>query len=215
MIDISDKSITYWYRWFRICMRLFLNDIGQNDDDKFTGCVEIDESSFKKKSKYGRGNRYKNNWVFGIISRESGKQKYFVVPDRTRETLIAIIMREVAEGTEIMSDGFRSYTCLSSFGFQHHVVNHSEEFVNAFNRRIHTQKIEGAWRWVKKFTMEDGPNKLAFLQERLDEWTFRCTYMRNPQYNMQVLARLVGKYGVAAHTFLKTESGASCPYYRS
>ena len=195
---------------FRVCMKYFINE---TDIEPFTGEVEIDESSFKKKSKYQRGRRYKNNWVFGITSRGTKKSRFFCVPDRKRETLLRIILANIEEGSTIYSDAFKSYNCLGNYGYHHLVVNHSEEFVCEANREVHTQNIEGRWAHVKRFTKQDGPNKLEHLQERLDEYTFRCAYMQDMGVNTHILGRLVGKFGMQAKEYLKHRSSSFGAYF--
>ena len=201
-------------------MRLFLDE-QSGGNTKFSGVVEIDESAFAGKRKHNRGKVRKTQWVFGIVDRNSKRQKFFHVPDRKRQTLLNIIMDNVEVGSTIMSDGYHAYRALGSKGYEHKWVNHSEEFVNSFNRDVHTQKIEGSWKWVKEFCKDDGPAKRKHLQERLDEWTFRKTYMFNKSTNMHILARLVGKYGVAAKKYIEKTGWVEGmktlprPYYRS
>jgi len=52
--------------------------------------VEIDESKFGRR-KYQRGHPVKGQWVFGGVERESGRTFLAPVPDRTADTLVAII----------------------------------------------------------------------------------------------------------------------------
>jgi len=47
-----------------------------------------------------------------------------------------------------MSDCWRAYNCLSSEGFQHQRVNHSQNFVDP-DSGAHTQHIERLWRDVR------------------------------------------------------------------
>ena len=116
-------------------MVLFLDS---QEDQKLGGpgyVFEIDESSFKKKSKYGRGKKHKDRWVFGIVQRDptksgTGKQRYFAVPNRNRQTLLSIILKHVAPGSKIISDAWGAYHTLGDHGYKHHMVNHSAGFVD-------------------------------------------------------------------------------------
>jgi len=47
-----------------------------------------------------------------------------------------------------MSDCWRAYDCLSSEGFVHQTVNHSQNFVDPTSG-AHTQNIERLWRDVR------------------------------------------------------------------
>ncbi|ETV80994.1 hypothetical protein H257_06428 [Aphanomyces astaci] len=119
--------------------------------------VEIDETSLKKKSKYNRGTRHPECWLFGGVDRAT--KKWFGVltyEDRTKPVLSAFIGKHIRPGTLIMSDKFGSYVstnerhtlannpALAGMGYTHQWVNHSENFVNAANG-AHTQGIEGVW----------------------------------------------------------------------
>ena len=114
----------------------FLTDI-EGPDNMLGGIgytIEIDESSFKKKSKYGRGKMHPDRWVLGIIERDEtgqkrGRKKYFLVPNRNRQTLLSIILKHVKHGSEIMTDGWSAYEALSEHPYDHYVVNHSRTFV--------------------------------------------------------------------------------------
>ncbi|KAH9115851.1 hypothetical protein LEN26_012953 [Aphanomyces euteiches] len=117
--------------------------------------VEIDETSLKKKSKYGRGTQHEDRWLFGGVDRET--KKWFGVltfNDRTRARLVPIIANHIREGTLIVSDKFSAYVsqrntlannpALARMGYSHMWVNHSRNFVNPVNG-AHTQSIEGVW----------------------------------------------------------------------
>ena len=117
-------------------MVLFLNDqeIGGNMLGGEGYTIEIDESSFKKKSKYGRGKMHPDRWVLGIVERDPakkgrGRHKFFAVPNRNRHTLLSIILEHVKPGTRIMTDGHKSYIALGKNNFKHYVVNHQRCFV--------------------------------------------------------------------------------------
>lgn len=110
--------------------------------------VQIDESCVSKR-KYHRG-RLKSNqkWIFGGIDQQT-KQCFFVdVARRNRNTLVPIILDKVLRGTEIVSDGWAAYVGLDRLGFDHEVVNHSVQFVNAQGK--HTNSIEALWGSLKR-----------------------------------------------------------------
>ena len=75
-------------------------------------------------------------------TQHAGKARTFVVPDRTAETLIPIIVATVRPGTLIISDTYAPYFRLGrDYRYRHLMVNHSLEFVNRHNRFIHTETI--------------------------------------------------------------------------
>lgn len=111
--------------------------------------VEIDESMLYRR-KYNVGRILGSGWLFGGIQR-SDKSKVFLamVPDRTAETLLDVIQQRILPGTTIVSDCWRSYFHIGSFGYTHLTVNHSVNFVDPLVPEAHTQNIECTWRWVK------------------------------------------------------------------
>lgn len=105
---------------------------------------EIDEASFKKKSKYGRGKRYPDRWVLGIIERDptksgAGQKRFVMVPKRNRQTLLSVILKHVKPGSKIMTDGWGAYHCLPDYGFDHFMVNHSSGFVDKDCPEVNTR----------------------------------------------------------------------------
>ena len=69
-------------------------------------------------------------WVFGVVERRSddgdttSRMKFAIVPRRTEELLVGLIMRWVEPGTQIISDKWGAYVNLNNYGFEHYDVNH-------------------------------------------------------------------------------------------
>jgi transposase-like protein len=68
--------------------------------------------------------------VFGGIERESGKTFLVPVPERTADTLMAVISDWVEPGTTVISDYWAAYRDLGAHGYTHHTVNHTIAFVD-------------------------------------------------------------------------------------
>lgn len=94
---------------------------------------------FGHKRKYNRGPVSKGAWVFGMVERGSGRALTFLVPERTRETLVKRLIQDFVEpGTVIISAKFFPlYFNLNTLGYIHLIVNHSENFVDPY-RGAHT-----------------------------------------------------------------------------
>jgi len=110
---------------------------------------EIDESKFFRR-KYHRGHPVKGQWVFGGIERETGKTFVVPVPDRTVDTLMAVIDTWIEPGTTVISYCWRAYRDLDAEGYTHRTVNHNTGFVDE-RTGAHTNTIESMWRHVKAF----------------------------------------------------------------
>jgi len=111
--------------------------------------VEIDKSKFGR-HKYHRGHPVEGQWVFGGVERESGKMFLVPVPDRTANTLMAVIDAWIEPGTTGVSDCWGAYRYLDAEGYTHRTVNHSIGFVDE-RTGAHTNTIESTWRHVKAF----------------------------------------------------------------
>jgi transposase-like protein len=111
--------------------------------------VEIDESKFGRR-KYHRGHPVRGQWVFGGVERESGRLFLVPVPDRTADTLEAIIRDRIEPGTTVISDCWGAYRNLDQQDYTHRTVNHSIGFVDQ-RTGTHTNTIESTWRHVKAF----------------------------------------------------------------
>jgi transposase-like protein len=111
--------------------------------------VEIDESKFGER-KYGRVHPVKEQWAFGGVERESGKTFRVPVPDRTADTLMAVISDRIEPSTTVISDCWGAYRNLEAQGYTHRTVNHSLGFVDQ-RTGAHTNTIESTWRNVKAF----------------------------------------------------------------
>ena len=164
--------------------------LGENGTEMI---IEIDESCFSKKQKYNRGRFFKHQWVFGMVDRVTGAMKMFEVPDRKRDTLIAIIKQNVDAGTTIYSDSFRPYWILMDEGYNHRMVNHEHFYVDPITG-VHTNTIEGLWGVVKsKIKTLRGVYRHT-LQWHLDEFVFRRSFIKNHNQAFELIAKAVGKY---------------------
>ncbi|KAH9118734.1 hypothetical protein LEN26_010159 [Aphanomyces euteiches] len=144
--------------------------------------VEIDETSLKKKSKYGRGTQHEDCWLFGGVDRAT--KKWFGVltyNDRTKAKLMPIIANHIAEGTLIVSDKFSSYVSANerhtlANSPAHMWVNHSTNFVNPVNG-AHTQSIEGVWEVrIKHYLKAMRGVRRDLLQGYIDELVWRSWF---------------------------------------
>jgi len=137
--------------------------------------VEVDESKFGKR-KYHRGRRVDGVWVFGGIERNSSPPKCFfeVVPDRSAETLIALIKKWILPGTTVASDCWKGYSSLEAEGYVHQTVNHSITFVS--DSGVHTNTIESRWNSLKKSLPKFGTSK-ALYDSYFAEYCIRRKYL--------------------------------------
>lgn len=111
------------------------------------GEVEVDESYFggHRKGKRGRGAAGKVP-VFGLLKR-GGLVHAVMIPDAKSPTLLGIIRERIKPDSIVYTDSFRAYDVLDVSEFQHHRINHSEEFAD---QRNHINGIENFWNQAKR-----------------------------------------------------------------
>lgn len=152
--------------------------------------VEIDESYFGPKRVKGRRGRGagKKIVVLGLLKRR-GFVFTQIIKSTEKEEVMPIIRKVVSSGSDIYSDGWRSYDALAVYGYNHKKVKHSE---NEFAREdgTHINGVESYWSWVKRrLSKFNGVHKRLFLNYLLEsEWRFnhRNTLSRD----LKVLLRL-------------------------
>jgi hypothetical protein len=111
--------------------------------------VDIDESEFRRR-KYHRGHPVMGQWVFGGVEHECGKTFLVLVPDRTADTMKAVIDACIEPGTTDISDCWAAYRDLDVQGYTHRTVNLGIGFVDQ-RAGAHVNTIESMWRHVKAF----------------------------------------------------------------
>ncbi|KAL7825590.1 hypothetical protein SRHO_G00033460 [Serrasalmus rhombeus] len=139
--------------------------------------VMIDESKFGHKRKYSQGrSSNRKSWVFGMLGVQARERRPVlrIVKRRSKRHLMPILKNYVRRGSTVISDGWRSYRCLSNEGYLHLIVNHEESFVEP-TTGAHTQNIERMWGICKSTVWRLRGNRSEIsLKEHLDliEWTY-------------------------------------------
>ena len=146
-----ELGVTQKTAWF------MLNRIRESfelGDRMLCGTVEVDETFIgglernkheSKKLHAGRGGTGKSI-VVGAKERESKKIRAEVIDDTRRSTLHGFIGENVASGSTVNTDDFRSYERLD--GYDHNSVRHSVgEYVS---EQAHINGIESFWSMLKR-----------------------------------------------------------------
>ena len=82
-----------------------------------------------------------------MVERHSKKSKFFVVEERTADTLVPLIEVHVTPGTIFFSDEWRSYHRLDKECYTHGAVKQSEEFKSKAG--VCTNTVEDLWGLLK------------------------------------------------------------------
>ena len=173
-LEISETSLVDWFNFCRdVCADILLSD-----NKKIGGpghMVEIDESKFGK-NKYGYGRSVEGVWVLGGIDRETRETFFQVVKDRKEETLLPILLDNILPDTIIISDQWKSYSKLYKHFSQHLTVNHSVEFVDPSDPRVHTNNIESQWRVLKRSVLPRNGTSKSLYQNSFATFCIKRRY---------------------------------------
>lgn len=132
----------------------------EQDHDKLSGIVEIDEAYVSKKP------------VVGAIER-GGKVKAKVSENMGGAAISAHVVRSVESGTKLMSDSSKSYQWLDRH-YEREAVNHSKEYARG---AIHINSMEAFWAQVKR-SIHGTHHSVSpkHLQSYLDFFSFQHSY---------------------------------------
>jgi transposase-like protein len=169
---VTRKTSDRYYNLFR---SLIVEDTLQ--ERKAVGLengIEADESYFgprRVRGKRGRGAMNKVI-VFGLLKR--GDKVYTeIVTKAEKKQLMPIIRKIVKSGSDVYTDGWRSYDALAVYGYNHKKVKHDED---EFAREdgTHINGIESFWSWTKRrLNKFNGIRKTYFSRYLLEsEWRF-------------------------------------------
>ena len=85
--------------------------------------------------------------VMGMLDRYAREVRVKVIPDVTRATLQAEILKQIVPVGTVYTDQHSGYDGLKAQAFIHKTVNHLEEYVR---KDVHTQGIENFWSLLKR-----------------------------------------------------------------
>lgn len=147
-LGITQKSAWFLLHRIRLAMQT-------GTFEKLSGTIEADETYIgglarnmhkdKREEKIqGRGGSGKTI-VMGLLERH-GEVRAKVINDTKRETLHAEVKENVETGSNLYTDGLRSYQGMED-EFFHEFVDHAEEYVRG---NVHTNGIENFWSLLKR-----------------------------------------------------------------
>ncbi len=126
---ISRRIVSEYYVDFTNAITGAVDAMTVAGDFDFAGgdyVVELDECLYQRVRDTAAGVTLATQWVWGVYEQATGKCWFERIPNRTRNTLMAVVELHVPVGTIICTDEFSSYTHgLSARGYFHYSVNHS------------------------------------------------------------------------------------------
>jgi transposase-like protein len=101
-----------------------------------------------------------------------------------------IIQKVVKSGSDIYSDGWKSYNALAIYGYNHKKVKHSEdEFARSDG--THINGVESFWSWAKRRLAKFNGIKKGHFQLYLLECEWRFNHRENLDSNLRKLLRKI------------------------
>jgi len=171
IVCLNRRTTDRYYNYFRL---LLLEDQEQErikflSDEK----TEVDESYFgptRVRGKRGRG-ASKKIAVVGLLERS---KRVFTKPIGrcTREELLPVILKHVKRGTDVFTDGWKSYDALAVYGFNHKKVLHSEDEFSTGDGN-HINGIESFWSFAKRRLAKFNGIKKRYFSSNLKETEWR------------------------------------------
>lgn len=162
-------------RYYSIFRSVVISDaIEERKSTDLGNGIEVDESYFGPKrvrGKRGRGAGRKII-VLGLLKRQ-GKVFTQIIKSAEKTQVMPIIRKVVASGSDIYSDGWRSYDALAVYDYNHKKVKHTEdEFAREYG--THINGVESYWSWVKRrLNKFNGIPKEQFAKHMIEsEWRF-------------------------------------------
>lgn len=194
-------EITYKSAWFLAHrIREAMTDGDLTPFGGAGGVVEVDETfiGHLKGTEKKRAFHHKMK-VLALVDRETGKARTMVIENVRAETLMPIVLANVAREARVMTDEHSGYRDMGKFFAGHGTTSHGRgEYVNLEDRSIHSNTVEGYFsifkRGMKGVYQHCGEQH---LHRYLAEYEFRYNRTANGVDDRQradnALAGIVGK----------------------
>ena len=148
-LEITYKSAWFLLHRIREAMR---------DDSEIApmggngGVVEVDETFIGKLKGVEKKRAFHHKMkVLALVDRDSGKARTMVIDNVKAETLMPLVLANVAREARIMTDEHSGYRDAGKFFASHGTTSHGKgEYVNLQDRSIHSNTVEGYFSIFKR-----------------------------------------------------------------
>ena len=116
------------------------------------GIVEVDETFIGKLKGVEKKRAFHHKMkVLALVDRETGKARTMVIDDVKAETLMPIVLENVARETRIMTDEHSGYRSIKDHFVGHGTTSHGKgQYVDLADRTIHSNTVEGYFSIFKR-----------------------------------------------------------------
>lgn len=146
-------EITYKSAWFLLHrVREAMRDGDLSPFGSGGGVVEVDETFTGKLKGVPKRRAFHHKMkVLALIDRDSGKARTMVIDDVKAETLMPLVIANVAREARIMTDEHSGYRDAGKWFAGHGTTSHGRgEYVNLEDRTIHSNTVEGYFSIFKR-----------------------------------------------------------------
>lgn len=147
-LEISYKAA--WFLAHRIRAAMASSDL--TPFGGFGGVVEVDETFIGKLKGVEKKRVFHHKMkVLALIDRDSGKARMMVIDDVKAETLLPIVLANVAREARVMTDEHSGYRHLKDHFMAHGTTAHGRgQYVDLENPSIHSNTVEGYFSIFKR-----------------------------------------------------------------
>lgn len=116
------------------------------------GVVEVDETFIGKLKGVEKRRAFHHKMkVLALVDRDSGKARTMVVDNVKAETLMPLVLANIAREARVMTDEHSGYRDAGKFFAAHGTTSHGKgEYVNVQDRSIHSNTVEGYFSIFKR-----------------------------------------------------------------
>lgn len=147
-------EITYKSAWFLLHR---IREAMRDDSDIAPmggngGVVEVDETFIGKLKGVEKKRAFHHKMkVLALVDRDSGKARTMVIDNVKAETLMPLVLANVAREARVMTDEHSGYRDAGKFFAAHGTTSHGKgEYVNLQDRSIHSNTVEGYFSIFKR-----------------------------------------------------------------
>lgn len=147
-------EITYKSAWFLLHR---IREAMRDDSDIAPmggngGVVEVDETFIGKLKGVEKKRAFHHKMkVLALVDRESGKARTMVIDNVKAETLMPLVLANVARAARVMTDEHSGYRDAGKWFAAHGTTSHGRgEYVNLEDRSIHSNTVEGYFSIFKR-----------------------------------------------------------------
>jgi len=146
-------EITYKSAWFLLHrIREAMRDGDVTPFGSGGGVVEVDETFTGKLKGVPKRRAFHHKMkVLALVDRDSGRARTMVVDNVKAETLMPLVIANVAREARVMTDEHSGYRDMKHYFAAHGTTSHSRgEYVNLEDRSIHSNTVEGYFSIFKR-----------------------------------------------------------------